>query len=118
MVAGAAAKVAEPAKAPEPELLCTSAKAMRVALLRLELLAVLPMLAILVVSPALFGIAKHLVCLVNLLEPLLCLRVLPVYVGVVLLCQFAVGLFNLLLRCVTLHTQHLVVIDECHNLLF
>ena len=87
-------------------------------MLRLELLAVLPVLAILVIALAFLGIAKHFVRLVNLLEPLLCLRVIPVYIGVVPLCQFAVGLFNLLLRCVSLNAQHLVVINECHNVVF
>ena len=108
----AAAEIAEPVESAES--FC-SAVCSGIAPLCLELLAVLPVLAILIITLALVGITQHLVGLVNLLEPLLCLRVIPVYIGVVPLCQFAVGLFNLLLRCVSLNAQHLVVINESHN---
>ena len=115
-VPGTAAEITEPLEGPEP--LRAATVRVRIASLCLVLLAVPPVLAILVIPLALLAVAKHLVGLVNLLEFLLCLRVVLVKVGVVLLCQSAVCLLYLLLRGVPFHSQNLVVIDECHNPVF
>ena len=117
-VARTAPEITESTEPSKIKILRSASKAVCSLPLRLELLTVLPVLAILVVALALLTVAQHFVRFVYLLESLLCLRVVLVDVGVVLLCQFAVGFFNLFLRCVALHTKYLVVIYECHNKVF
>ena len=114
-VPGTAAEIAKPLETTETKTLGATPVCARVALLRFELLAVLPVLAILIISPALLGIAQHLVCFVDLLEFGFGLRVILVKVGVVSFCQSAVRLFYLILRSALFHAQNLVIINECHT---
>ena len=65
----------------------------------------------LVVLLALLGVAKHLGGLVELLELLLALLVAGVQVGVVLLGELPVCLFDLVVRGALAHAQDLIVIS-------
>ena len=77
-----------------------------------------PILAVLVVTLALFRVAEDLVGLVYLLETLLSVRVAWVQVGVITLCQPAVRLLYLVLAGVAVDTECLVVVNECHSCCF
>src|SRR5690606_21815102 len=75
------------------------------ALRRLDLVGVLPLVAVPVVLPAAFGVAQHLVGLVDLLELALGLLVVGVEVGMVLARQPTVGLLDLVARGLAVHAQ-------------
>ncbi len=71
----------------------------------------------LVILRALFGIAQHLICFVDLLELSLRLGIVGVQIGVVLLGKLTVRLLYFCVRSALLQSQHLVIISFlCHNL--
>src|SRR5581483_9522849 len=90
------------------------AGALRLALLLLDLVGVLPLVAVLVVLAALLGVEQHLLRGVDLLELRLGALVAGVHVRVVFAGEFAVRLPNLLLGGVSLHAEYVVVVLACH----
>ena len=82
----------------------------------LDLVGVLPLVAVLVVLTPLVGVGEHLVGGVDLLEPLLGRLVAGVHVGVELAGEPAVGLAHLLLAGAALHAQDGIVIATGHSL--
>jgi len=86
---------------------------------RLEVLAVAPMLAELVVALALLGVAEHVVGLGNALEPGLDLGALVrrMAVGMPLLRQLAIGALDLVLGSAAAHAERVVVVLEFHGFL-
>ena len=85
-------------------------------LLRLELVGMLPVLAVLVVLLTLLGVAQHLVCLVDGLKLFLGRGVVRVQVRMKLARQLAVRLLDVVLRCRFVHSQHLIIINKSHSL--
>jgi hypothetical protein len=81
----------------------------------LELVSVLPLVAVEVVLAPLVGIGEHLVGGVDLLEPLLGRLIAGVHVGVELAGQPSIGLTDLLVAGAALHPQGGIVVLAGHS---
>jgi hypothetical protein len=79
----------------------------------LDLVGVLPLVAVAVISLSVLRIGEHLIGLVDFLEPCLRLGVSRVHVGVVPPREATKRRTHLLIGGVALHPKHLVVVS-CH----
>ncbi len=67
---------------------------------------------------ALLRIIEDLIRLIDLFEPFLGLFIVWVAVGMILHCQFSIGLPNVLFAGISFHTQDLVVVFVVHKIVF
>ena len=81
---------------------------------RLEVLTCFPLLAHLVIGHAFFRVFEYGVGFAYFLETYLGLRVLA-DIRMVLACQFSIGVFDFVLRCVTRNAKSFVVVLEFHG---
>ncbi len=72
-------------------------------------------MAELIVGGALLAVGEHLVGLLGLLEALLGLGVVRIAVRMKLHGQLAIGLLDVVVRCVAVDPQHIVKIALCHD---
>src|SRR5687768_4020035 len=76
----------------------------------------LPVFSILVIFLPFFGITQYFIGLIELLEFLVSFLVIWIKIGMMLSCEFAIGFFNIFLRCIFIDAQHFVIIDELHQI--